>query len=151
MRRQGEHVGRAEQGGDFPLIRDIQALSLRYGEGDAAALLQACARVPDAMEALGSREGIGAKLRMVFDLPLGDTEAVIAAACCDDRFDVGTLERIAAANAAWGTSTGLNCADLIAAWRLHGPAERAASRVANIDRGSVAFGRRSSSITPTFM
>ncbi|HEY0326450.1 MAG TPA: UvrD-helicase domain-containing protein, partial [Allosphingosinicella sp.] len=47
--------------------------------------------------------------------------------CCDDTFDVATLERIAAANAAWGTSTGLNCADLVAGWRLRSPAERSAS------------------------
>lgn len=122
-----ELLVRAEQSGDFPLIRDVQALSLRYGERDASALLQACARVPDAMEALGPREGIEARLRIVFDLPLGDVEEAISTACCDDSFDIATLERIAAANAAWGTATGLNCADLIAAWRGRSPAERGTS------------------------
>ncbi len=119
-----ELLVRAEQTGDLPLIRDVQALSLRYGERDAAALLQACARVPDAMEAIGPREGIEAKLRILFDLPLGDVEEAISSACCDDVFDVATLDRIAAANAAWGTTTGLSCADLIAAWRGRAQSDR---------------------------
>ena len=50
----------AEREGDPALIRDLQALSLRLGEGGAEAFLKACARVPAAMAALGPREGVEA-------------------------------------------------------------------------------------------
>ena len=46
----------------------------------------------------------------------GTVEEAIAGECCDDLFDIATLEKIAAANRAWGTSTGLSCCDVIAAW-----------------------------------
>ncbi len=108
---------RAEAGGDHGLVRDMQALSHRLGEGGAEGFLMGCARAAGAMEALGPREGIEARLRHAFDIPLGDIEDAIAAACCDEAFDVETLRRIASANAGWGTATGLNCCDIIAAWQ----------------------------------
>jgi ATP-dependent helicase/nuclease subunit A len=118
---------RAEQGGDLPLIRDIQALSHRLGEGGADGFLTACARKPVEMAALGPREGIGPRLRRAFDLPSGDIDEAIAEACCDDLFDIATLGRIAAANRAWGSATGLSAGDAIAAWQARGNAERGAT------------------------
>jgi ATP-dependent helicase/nuclease subunit A len=108
---------RAEATGDHGLVRDMQALSHRLGEGGAEGFLMCCARAPRAMAAIGPREGIEARLRHAFDLPLGNIEEGIEAACCDDVFDLETLRRIAAANRGWGTSTGLNCFDVIAAWQ----------------------------------
>ena len=121
-----ELLVRAEQGSDLPLIVDLQALSRRMGEGGAEAFLSACARRPDSMVALGPREGIEPRLRLVFGLPLGDVDEAIAEACCDDVFDIASLEKLAAANRAWGTPTGLNCCDLIAAWRARSNEARAA-------------------------
>ena len=118
---------RAESQGDLPLIRDLQALSHRMGEGGAESFLMCCARAPLAMEALGSREGIEARLRRAFGIPSGDIEEAIAGACCDDAFDLETLRRINAANRTWGTATGLNCCDLIAAWQAGDPAHRAST------------------------
>jgi len=118
---------RAESGGDLPLIRDIQALSHRLGEGGAEAMLMACARAPAAMEALGPREGIEARLRRAFGIPAGDIEEAIAAECGDQAFDLATLEKIAAANRAWGTSTGLSCCEIIAAWTAGDGAQRGAA------------------------
>jgi ATP-dependent helicase/nuclease subunit A len=117
---------RAEQGGDLPLIEDVRTLSLRLGERDAAGLLQACARAPDAMAALGPRPGIEPRLRHLFGLQIGDIEEVIAAQCCDELFEMEALTAIAQANAAWGSATGLGCADLVASWRTGDPARRAA-------------------------
>nr|WP_253201341.1 double-strand break repair helicase AddA [Sphingomonas quercus] len=114
----------AERGGDLPLIRDVQTLSRRLGEGPAEAFLLACGRAPDAMAALGS--GIEAKLRRAMEVPDGDIEASLADACADQAFDCGSLGAVAAANAAWGTPTGLGHADAIARWRALSPAERAA-------------------------
>ncbi|PWG01295.1 double-strand break repair helicase AddA [Sphingosinicella humi] len=117
---------RAEREGDQPLVRDLQALSHRLGEGGAEAFLMECARAPAAMETLGPREGVEARLRHVFALPLGDIDEAIATACGDDVFDRKTVDAIAAANRAWGTSTGLNCCDVISGWLSGDGAGRAA-------------------------
>src|SRR3546814_12381602 len=90
-----------------------------------------CARAPAAMEAMGPRDGIEARLRHAFGLPLGDIEEAIAAACRDDVFDRATVEAIAAANRAWGTATGLNTCDVIAAW-LAGDGAARAARLADL-------------------
>jgi ATP-dependent helicase/nuclease subunit A len=116
----------AEREGDAGLIRDLQALSLRLGEGGAEVFLRACARAPAGMAALGSREGIDARLRHLFGLPLGDVEEAIARDCADEIFDVATLRKLAAANRAWGTATGLGACDVIAAWLAGSGGERAA-------------------------
>jgi ATP-dependent helicase/nuclease subunit A len=116
---------RAEGEGDLGLIRDLQALSLRLGESGAERFLKACAGAPDAMEWLGPRSGIEARLRHGFGLPLGDIDEIIARECA--AFDLATVNAIAAANRAWGTATGLHCCDLIAAWLARGGAGRAAS------------------------
>jgi ATP-dependent helicase/nuclease subunit A len=122
-----ELVVRAEREGDLPLVRDIQALSHRLGEGGAEGFLMACARAPDAVAALGRREGVEARLRRGFGLPAGDIEEAIGAECCDESFDRETLEKIVAANRAWGTPTGLSCCDAVAAWLARQPAERGTS------------------------
>ncbi len=126
---------RAEREGDQPLVRDLQALSHRVGEGGAEAFLMEClmecAHAPAAMEALGPREGVEARLRHAFGLPLGDIDEAIAAACGDEVFDRATVEAIAAANRAWATSTGLNCCDVIAAW-LAGDGEGRAAGLADL-------------------
>ena len=111
-----ELLVRAEGPGDLGLIRDVQALSLRLGEGGAEGFLREAARAPEAMAALGPREGVEARLRHAFHLPLGDIEEMIAAQCVDDLFDVATVRALADANRAWGTATGLAACDLIAGW-----------------------------------
>jgi len=120
-----ELLVRAESGGDFALVRDIQALSLRLGEGGAEAFLMHCARAPEAMAALGPREGIEARLRHAFGLPLGEVEILIAEACSDERFDVERLRRIASLNQSWGTKGGLDRAASCAQWLAADADERA--------------------------
>jgi ATP-dependent helicase/nuclease subunit A len=120
-----EMLVQAEATGDLGLIADVQALSFRLGEGGAEAFLNVCARAPEAMAALGPREGIEARLRHAFGLPLGDIEAAITDACRDEAFDIDTLRRIADANRAWGTPTGLGACDRIADWLAKDPAGRA--------------------------
>jgi ATP-dependent helicase/nuclease subunit A len=115
-------IDAAERSGDLGLIEDVRQLSRRLGEGSAEAYLLQCARAAEAMEALGG--GIEAKVRTALDLPLGDVEDAIAAACTDDRLDLAALHAIAAANAAWGTKQGLRDADRIAAFLAAAPEER---------------------------
>ncbi|MEA3030373.1 MAG: ATP-dependent helicase/nuclease subunit [Sphingomonadales bacterium] len=115
---------RAEGEGDLGLIRDLQALSLRLGESGAERFLKACAAAPQAMAWLGPRPGIEARLRRGFGLPLGDIGEAIARECA--AFDLATVNAIGAANRAWGTATGLQCCDAIAAWLAQDGAGRGA-------------------------
>ena len=98
----------AERGGDLGLLDDVQRLSRRLGEDKAQRYLVLCARASTAMAALGSRQGIEARLRTALAVPLGDMETWIAQRCQDDDFDCGLLRRVADANRAWGTKTGLD-------------------------------------------
>ncbi|MGZ8345089.1 MAG: UvrD-helicase domain-containing protein, partial [Allosphingosinicella sp.] len=119
-----EMLVRAEEGRDGGLIRDIQAISHRLGEGGAEAFVRRCARAPDAMTSLGPPELVEDRLRRAFDLPLGDIDEAIAGQCCDERFDVAALRRIGLLNSQWGTKSGLERASLCAQWASAGPAER---------------------------
>jgi ATP-dependent helicase/nuclease subunit A len=116
---------RAEAQGDQGLIRDLQALSLRLGEAGAERFLMACARAPEAMAALGPREGVQARVRHLFGVPLGDIAEIVARECADDAFDLGLLRAIGDANRAWGTATGLQCCEAVADWLARGPQQRA--------------------------
>ncbi|MFM9828206.1 MAG: double-strand break repair helicase AddA [Sphingomonas sp.] len=114
-----------ERDGRVDTIDAIAALSLRLGEGEAENFLLACARAPLAMAALPS--GVGPYVRRLLDVPAGDIEALLAEACSDAAFDMASLAVVAALNAAWGTATGLDRAERIAAWHGQSPAERAMS------------------------
>ncbi len=120
-----ETLVRAEAGGDLGLIGDMQALSHRLGEGGAEAFLKQCARAPEAMERLGPREGIEARLRRLFGLPSGDIEEAIARECGDELFEMESLRRLGLLNRQWGTSKGLERASLCEQWETASPAERA--------------------------
>ena len=120
-----ELLVRAERDGHDALVRDIQALSLRLGEGGAENVLMTCARAPEAMAALGPAQGIEARLRLAFDLPLGDIDEAIAKQCCDDLFDIAGLGEIGLLNKRWGTKNGLERATLCEQWLAAAPDERA--------------------------
>jgi ATP-dependent helicase/nuclease subunit A len=121
---------RAEAGGsgfpDLPLIRDLQVLSHRMGEGGAEGFLMGCARAPAAMAALGAREGVEARLRRAFGIPVGNIDEAIAAECCDSIFDLEGLRQIGLLNSQWGTKNGLERANLCEEWAAGSPQERAA-------------------------
>lgn len=119
-----------EQANGSTTIADaIGALSLRLGEGRAEAFLIACARAPDAMAALPAATAMW--VRRALGLPQGDIGAEVARCCDDEAFDLAALRDIARLNAEWGTPTGLDRADRIAAW-LAMPAERRAEWVADL-------------------
>ena len=119
-----EMLVRAEELNDVQLISDVQALSHRLGEGGAEGFMMACARRPEAMEALGAPLGIEARLREAFDLPSGNIEEVIAGQCCDEVFDVAALRRIGILNGQWATKNGLQRASLCEQWVSAGQEER---------------------------
>ena len=119
-----ELLVRAEAEGQGGVIRDMQALSHRLGEGGAEGFLKACGRAPAAMEQLGPPELIEDRLRRAFDLPLGDIDEAIAGQCCDDVFDVAALRRIGLLNGQWATKNGLERASVCEQWLVADGPER---------------------------
>src|SRR5438067_281176 len=103
----------AEAAADEPLIRDVQCLSRRLGEGGAVEYLQACARAPETLAALGPGSTIESKIRQLMRLPDESIEDYIANHCGDDRFDCDLLRAVADANRRWGAQTGLGHAEII--------------------------------------
>jgi len=110
--------------GDHGLVRDVQMLSLRLSEAGAESYLLECARAPDAFAGLGARESIEPRVRAALGVPLGDVEEAIERGCAE--LDIECFERVARANAAWGTDTGRRDADLVVGFVAAGPRERAA-------------------------
>jgi len=115
----------AEAAGDEALIRDVQALSHRLGEGGAVEYLQACARRAEALQAIGPRGSIEPAVRSLLALP-DSVDDYLAASCADDGFDCDLLRAVADANRAWGTPTGTGVVETIERWLAMTPAERAA-------------------------
>ncbi|NYT39596.1 double-strand break repair helicase AddA [Sphingomonas sp. R-74633] len=114
----------AERDGRGWIVDAVGALSLRLGEGKAEDFLKACAREGEALAALPIL--IQPYLREALGLPLGDVDAEIAFRCGDDQFDLASLRMVASMSANWGTKSGLERADIIAAWLAKGPEARAA-------------------------
>ncbi len=104
----------AERDGRLWLVEAVGALSLRLGEGGAEDFLRECARSPAALAVLPASPK--AFVRDAFDLPLGDIDEALAAACSDERFDVDAVRRLAVANRAWDTKLGGNHADIAESW-----------------------------------
>jgi ATP-dependent helicase/nuclease subunit A len=117
----------AEASGSEGLIRDVQCLSLRLGEGAAVDYLMRCARAQEALAALGSPDSIEAGLRSMMGLPDQSVEDYVAHHCGDEGFDCDLLRAVADANRRWGTQTGLGHAELIEDWLALTPIERAAA------------------------
>jgi len=117
----------AESRGPQQLITDAQCLSQRLGEAGAVEYLQACARRPVAMDALGTPQSIEPKILRLMDLPDESVEDYIANRCGDDRFDCDLLRAVADANRRWGAQSGIGHADRIEDWLTLTPIERAAA------------------------
>src|SRR4051794_4189365 len=117
----------AEGRADESLINDVQSLSRRLGEAGAVEYLQACARRPDALAALGRRDQIEPAIRRLMDLPDESIEEHIARRCGDDGLDCGLLRAVAETNRRWGKQTGIEHADAIEEWLALTPIERAAA------------------------
>lgn len=122
-----ELLADAETNGDEQLIRDVQGLSRRLGEGGAIEYLQACIGRADALSAFGPRSEIEQLIGGLMKLPKGSVENYIAANCSDDEFDCDLLRGIAEANRKWGTATGAGMVEAIERWLAMEPFQRAAA------------------------
>ena len=117
----------AEAKGDERLIRDVQSLSRRLGEGGAVEYLQVCARKSEAIASLGPREKLAAMVHSLMNLPEESVEDYIAHRCGDEGFDCDLLRAVADANRKWGAKTGVGHAEAIEEWLALSPIERAAA------------------------
>ncbi|QDZ07420.1 double-strand break repair helicase AddA [Sphingomonas panacisoli] len=114
----------AEREGRVGPTAAIGALSKALGEGGAEGFLQACAKAPDALNALPSGEGVQPFIRRALDLPTGDIEDEIAQGCA--AIDEEGLRVVHDFNLAWGTKGGLERAGLVRDWLELSPVERVA-------------------------
>ena len=114
----------AESGGDDRLINDVSALSLRLGEFGAEGYLMACARAHEAMDALDDPGGIEEMLLTLVGATSGNVDAEFQRRLSDGEVDTGLLERLQAANRAWGTETARKIVDNLTEFLDVSPAER---------------------------
>ena len=117
----------AEGRGDEQLIRDVQVISRRLGEGGAVEYLRQCAGKADAMAAFGARAEIEPLIRSLMNLPDGSLEAYLASNCSDDGFDCDLLRAIAEANRKWGKATGIDIVEKVERWLAMATSARAAA------------------------
>ncbi len=97
-------IANAEATGNESLIGDVQALSLRLGEGGAEEYLMACSRAEQAIDALGDPATFERALLTLIGIDQGSAEAGIAARLTDDQIDVPTIEQLIEVNGEWGTA-----------------------------------------------
>ncbi len=109
-----ELVSTAIAQGENGFVERFEALALAKGEEGTRAYLMACVRAHRELAAMGS--GVAAQVRVALGLPVADIAPVVEAGCADGGFDRDLLTQIAAANAAWGTATGLSRADIVSDW-----------------------------------
>ncbi|MEO8454780.1 MAG: UvrD-helicase domain-containing protein, partial [Sphingomicrobium sp.] len=145
----------AEAGGNEQLIRDVQCLSLRLGEGAAVDYLMRCARATEAFAVLGAPEAIEARLRAMMELPNESIEDYLAHHCGDDRLDCDLLRAVADANRRWGGKMGLGHAGVIDDWLALTPIERAATltdlrKVVLTDKGTLKVSPGQSKAEPHY-
>lgn len=106
------------QDGDAAALTTLEALSLRMGPDGVRSWMQRCAEhraawdAPQWAEPLPLRGPVLALLGLPTDALLADLEGL----CHAPEFDETALHACAAANAAWGTKTGLASAEAIAAF-----------------------------------
>ena len=118
-------LAEAEQAGDASVIEPVETLSLRLGPDGARGFLMACAGAREAWFGPGAWTGpIRPRLLEAFGLEGDAAPGDLAEECGDGRFAMDALAQCVAANRAWGTASGIKCADAVGAWLGGTSAER---------------------------
>lgn len=117
----------AEQHGDEAMLSALSDLSLRMAQPQVESFLLRCAGARDLWFGTGAwQPPLRPRINGVLGLPVDDDDAGVAALCADDAFDCLSVRRCMTANAAWGTPTGINCANIIGDWLSASPQGRLA-------------------------
>ncbi|MBA3666208.1 MAG: double-strand break repair helicase AddA [Sphingomonas sp.] len=117
-------LAEAESGRDERLIADVSTLSLRLGEAGAESYLMECAHAHEAMEELGLPGMIEPRLYRLIGLETDEPDGEIAARLADEEIDVDLIDRLIAANRAWGAATGTKIVANLTAFLGGLPADR---------------------------
>ncbi len=106
-----------EKSEDAELLDALAMLSLRMGADGARSWLMRCAEARDVWFGEGAwQDDVEPRVRQLLGLAADAGPDDLAALCDDTHFDVTALTQCAAANAEWGTKTGLATADAVSAW-----------------------------------
>ena len=116
----------AEASGNGALIADVQALSLRLGEGGAQEYLTTCARHEEMIEALGDPAGFEATLLRTIGLDEPSATCAIVARLADAEVDLPTIDELIAVNRQWDGVKGRTIAANLDSFRQASPVERVA-------------------------
>ncbi|WP_298200191.1 double-strand break repair helicase AddA [Novosphingobium sp.] len=119
----------AEARGDEGLLDALARLSLRMAPEEVERFLMRCATCREAWFGPGAwMPPLRDRVEALLGLPPG---ATLAELCTDAAFDLRSLRRCMAINAAWKAATGQSAANAIGDWLALGPEERAA-RIAGL-------------------
>ncbi|MDK4804978.1 MAG: double-strand break repair helicase AddA [Novosphingobium aromaticivorans] len=117
----------AEEHGDEGLLDALALLALRMDQGSVIGFLLRCA---SAIELWTGPTGWQLPLRPQINRLLGleadEDGGDLAAFCSDEAFDVASVRRCMEANAAWGTRTGIDAANMMGDWLACNPQARLA-------------------------
>lgn len=114
-----------EKSDDTELLDALAMLSLRMGADGARSWLMRCAEARDVWVGEGAwQDDLEPRARQLLGLAADAGPDDLAALCSDTQFDIAALKQCSAANAEWGTKTGLATADIIAGWLSAGHARR---------------------------
>ncbi|MXO90074.1 double-strand break repair helicase AddA [Pontixanthobacter aquaemixtae] len=107
-----------DESGETELLGALEMLSLRMGPDGTQSWLMRCAEAREAWFGAGGwPDDLEVRVRQLLGLAADAGPDDVADLCGDDVFDVSALRRCSAANAEWGTKTGLGSAKAIADWQ----------------------------------
>ncbi len=117
----------AEEAGDDGLLDALAHLALRMDQGSVIGFLLRCAKAIDLWQEPGAwRPPLRPRINQMLGLAADEDGSGVAALCADDAFDVASVRRCMAANAAWGTKTGIDAANMMGDWLAADPQARLA-------------------------
>ena len=117
----------AEESGDERLLDALAELALRMDQGAVIGFLLRCAKAIDLWQEPGAwRPPLRPRINQLLGLPADEDGSGVADLCADDVFDIDSVRRCMAANAAWGTRTGEDAANIMGDWLAANPQARLA-------------------------
>jgi len=106
-----------EEQGDRPAIAALEEISLRMGPEKAREWLMRCADARQAWFGPGGwQEPLRERVEQLLGLPPGSGAESLWELCDEGVFDCAALKRCLEINRAWGTATGVKCAEAIELW-----------------------------------
>lgn len=117
----------AEESGDERVLDALAELALRMDQGAVIGFLLRCASAIDLWQGPGAwQPPLRPRINRLLGLDAEEDGSGLAALCRDEAFDVASVRRCMEANAAWGTRTGIDAANMMGDWLAADPQARLA-------------------------